>query len=464
MSFTAAEDRVGTEADVEVIRPAGEHRSANRVALTDVRGRPVGEMGLAPSLLVRRVVAELRRGRPDPLARRAEGIRHAGRLFAEEELAGERPEDYVRSVARTSGVPATGVRQGLDHIAAMARRIEEVVAAQRPVGTAESWRAPETVGGCGVWYRRGDVLVVQAPGNHPGPHAEWLVALGLGYRVAVRPSQRDPYTPRRLMRALRAAGVAPATYALVPTDYEVADTLVRSGDLAMVYGNEEVVRRHQDDRRVFPQGPGRSKVVVTSDADWREHLDLIVESVAGGGGTACINTTVVCAESEPDALADALGERLAALPSLPPEHPDAVLPVQSVERAGAIDGWLAGHRDRVVGGWSGRGTEDLADGSAVLRPAVLRLPDTASAATAPEMPFPLVWVAPWTWDAGIQPLRDTLTLALFTENERLVDECVDEPGIRNVHLGRYATNWFEAGMPHDGYLAEFLMGTKTVAR
>jgi acyl-CoA reductase-like NAD-dependent aldehyde dehydrogenase len=448
---------VAVNTDVEVIRPSGEYRSANRAPLTDIRGERVGEIGLAPSLLARRVVAELREDQPESPAALLAGISEAGRLFASEELAGERPEDYVRSVARTSGVPTSGVRQGADHIAGTARRIEEVIAVQRPVGSAASWREASTLGGGGAWYRKGDVFVVQAPGNNPGPHAEWLAALGLGYRVAVRPSQRDPYTPRRMIRALRAAGVAPWTHALLPTSHEDADALVRAGDLATVYGDEAVVQRYRDDPRVFPQGPGRSKIVVTSDVDWREKLDLIVESVAGGGGTACINTTVVCAENDPDGLADALVARLADLPSLPPDHPDAVLPVQSAERARAIDDWLTEHA-------GGPGTHDLGDGSAVLRPAVLRLPDTGSVATAPEMPFPLVWVAPWTRDAGIAPLRGTLTLGLLTGNEDLVDRCVREPSIRNVHMGRFATNWFRPGLPHDGYLAEFLMGTKTVAR
>jgi acyl-CoA reductase-like NAD-dependent aldehyde dehydrogenase len=452
---------VAVENDVEVVRSSGEHRSANRAALTDVRGERVGEIGLAPSLLARRVVSELREDQEESPAELLAGISEAGRLFASEELGGERPEDYVRSVARMSGVPTSGVRQGADHIAGMARNIEEVIAVQRPAGVAASWREPGTLGGGGAWYRKGDVFVVHAPGNNPGPHGEWLTALGLGYRVAVRPSQRDPYTPRRMIRALRAAGVPPWTHALLPTSHEDADALVRSGDLATVYGDDAVVRRYRDDPRVLPQGPGRSKVVVTSDMDWREQLDLIVESVAGGGGTACINTTVVCAETDPDGLADALAARLAALPSLPPDHPDAVLPVQRAERARAIEDWLAGHAGQVVGEY---GTHDLGDGSAVLRPAVLRLPDTGSVASAPEMPFPLVWVAPWTPDAGISPLRGTLTLGLLTGRADLVDRCVREPSIRNVHIGRFATNWFRPGLPHDGYLAEFLMGAKTVAR
>ncbi len=45
-----------------------------------------------------------------------------------------------------------------------------------------------------MWARRGEVLAVHAPGNAPGVHGLWPQALALGYRVAVRPSRREPLT------------------------------------------------------------------------------------------------------------------------------------------------------------------------------------------------------------------------------------------------------------------------------
>ncbi|NEA04199.1 aldehyde dehydrogenase family protein, partial [Streptomyces sp. SID10116] len=149
----------------------------------------------------------------------------------------------------------------------------------------------------------------------------WPEALALGFRVAVRPSRREPFTPHRLVSALRLAGFGNDEIALLPTDHAGADAVLRGADLGLVYGGEDVVRKYGADPTVLLQGPGRSKVLLTADVDWRDHLDTIVDSVAGRGGTGCVNATAVLVEGDPTPLCEALAERFSALPSLPPEHP-----------------------------------------------------------------------------------------------------------------------------------------------
>jgi hypothetical protein len=73
-------------------------------------------------------------------------------------------------------------------------------------------------------------------------------------------------------------------------------------------------------------------------------------------------------------------------------------------------------------------------------------------------------VAPWTPSAGLEPLRDTLVITVVTDDDRLVDRLVAEPSISNVYVGAHPTYWMEPGIPHDGYLADFLMRTKAVIR
>jgi hypothetical protein len=80
------------------------------------------------------------------------------------------------------------------------------------------------------------------------------------------------------------------------------------------------------------------------------------------------------------------------------------------------------------------------------------------------MGFPCVWVAPWAPDDGIAPLRDTLVITAFTGDEALVDRLVAEPSISNVYVGEHPTHWMRPHVPHDGFLAEFLMRTKGVVR
>jgi hypothetical protein len=62
------------------------------------------------------------------------------------------------------------------------------------------------------------------------------------------------------------------------------------------------------------------------------------------------------------------------------------------------------------------------------------------------------------------PLRGTLILGALTHDDELFDQLVAEPTISNVYRGDHPTHWIEPGVPHDGFLGEFLMRSKTVIR
>jgi acyl-CoA reductase-like NAD-dependent aldehyde dehydrogenase len=333
----------------------------------------------------------------------------------------------------------------------------------RPQGAASDLRDAAVRGGHAVWARRGEVFAVNASGNHPGVHRLWLEALALGYRVAVRPSRREPFTPYRLVGALRRAGVAEDQLVLLPTDHRAADTVVREADRAVVYGGDDVVARYAHDPRVLPQGPGRTKILITADTDWREHLDTIVGSVGDEGGTACVNATAILVEGDPAPVAEAVAARLSVLPSLPPQDERAVLPVCPLDRAVA----LSAHLGEVAAGtraWLGRDgvVDDLGDGSAVLRPAVHQVDSPGAGQLRTELPFPCVWVAPWSRADGIAPLRDTLVLSALTRDRALLDALLAEPTIANLYIGDHPTYWMAPGVPHDSYLSDFLMRSKAV--
>jgi acyl-CoA reductase-like NAD-dependent aldehyde dehydrogenase len=445
--------------------PSGPFRSQHPVPVTDVAGTSVAELSLVPPVFVHRTMAALRRAETVPVDERIGMMMRAAELFATAPLGGQTVEEYQHAVSRVGGVPIAAVRTATRTTAERVAQVRHSTECARPRGSAADWRDPSTRTGRAVWTRRGNVFAVHAAGNHPGTHSLWPEALALGFRVAVRPSRRDPFTPYRLITALRTAGFGDDQVTLLPTDHHGADAILHGADLGMVYGGEEVVRKYGTDPTVLLQGPGRSKILLTADVDWREYLDVVVSSVSYHGGTGCVNTTAVFVEGDPAPLAEALAERLSALPSLPPEDDKAVLPVQPAESARAFEAYLlrkaAGTR-AVLGG-SGV-VDELGDGSAVLRPAVHQLDDPTAPQAGVELPFPCVWVAPWTRAAGPDPLRHTLVLTAVTHDATLVDRLMDEPTIRNVYLGDRPTYWIAPGVPHDGYLADFLMRNKAVIR
>jgi hypothetical protein len=142
-----------------------------------------------------------------------------------------------------------------------------------------------------------------------------------------------------------------------------------------------------------------------------------------------------------------------------------VLPVLPLAEAKPLEDYLLAKAQGTRAWLGGDGiVDELGDGSAALRPAVHQLarPDAPQAGI--ELAFPCVWVAPWTREAGLEPLKQTLVLTAITQDTGLVDAIVADPTIRNVYVGDRPTWWLEPGIPHDGYLGGFLMNAKAVIR
>jgi acyl-CoA reductase-like NAD-dependent aldehyde dehydrogenase len=450
---------------LDALGPGGPYRSRNRVQVADLTGTPVAELSLVPKLFVTRAMAALRKARPLPVDDRLAALERAGDLFATGTVAGMSAAEYEQAVCRVSGTPLSTVRRATEAIRQGAAQAYTSVQAARPAGAARDWRDPHTRAGTAVWTRKGEVFAVHAAGNHPAVHALWLETLALGYRVAVRPSRREPFTPYRLIAALREAGFAADHVVLLPTDHETADQILHQADFGMVYGGQDVIDKYADNPAVLPNGPGRSKILVTADTDWRDHLDVIADSIVHDGGVGCVNTTAVFVEGDPAPLAAALAERLAATPSLPPEKEDAILPVHPLETARSIEAYVLAKAKGTKAWLGGEGVVDeLGDGTAVLRPAVFQLDSPHAEQAGVEVGFPCVWVAPWDRATGVEALSNSLVLTAITHDEGLVDELLAEPTIKNLYVGGHPTYWMAPGVPHDGYLAEFLMRTKAVIR
>ncbi|MFE6719664.1 aldehyde dehydrogenase family protein [Streptomyces albidoflavus] len=448
--------------ELDILGSGGRYRAHRRVPVSDVTGRQAAELSLAPALLVHRALGTLRAADAPSATRRASALREAGRRFTGAVVAGLSPKEYETHVSRVSGLPVTTVRAAARALALAAETACRTAAAGRPHEAAEHWKAPLPGGRGALWVRRGEVLCVNAPGNHPAVHAGWLEALALGYRVAVRPSRREPLTPYRLVTALRDAGFRDDEVMLLPTEHTVAEELVRGGDLALVYGGDETVRRYRGDPRVLTQGPGRSKILLHGES-WRTALETVVDSVSAEGGAACVNTTAVFVDGDPAPVAEALAERLSGLRGLPPEDEKAELPVHPAAAARALERrFTASVGDARV--WlGGEGiVEELGDGSAALRPSVVQVPHARAPQTAVELPYPCVWVAPWSARDGLGPLKNTLVLTAVDCPEPLLAELAGEPSISNVYLGHHPTHRQEPGIPHDGYLTDFLMRSKGI--
>jgi acyl-CoA reductase-like NAD-dependent aldehyde dehydrogenase len=450
---------------IDALGPNGAYRTRNREVVTSTAGVAIVDLSIAPPLYVSRTISTQRDTRPLPAGQREAALAKAADAFATGVIAGLDFDTYVELASRISGVPIAVTRSGARGVADGVASAFGVVQLARPAGAVLDWRDERTRDGAAVWVRRGEVFAVLASGNGPGVHGLWPQALALGYRVAVRPSRREPLTAHRLVHALREAGFRPQDAVYLPTDHRGADEIIRSADLAMVYGSQDVVDLYANDPTVLVNGPGRAKILITADQDWRDHLDVITDSIANLGGIACVNTTAVLYEGDPTPLADAIGERLSAIPVLPTEDERAILPTQNIDQATALAAYLAAvaagttpvlGADQVVAA--------LSDGGAALRPAVhlMAKPDVAKLNL--ELPFPCVWVSPWSRSDGLEPLRHSLVINAITDDDDLIDDLLADSTIANVYRGDRPTYYGKPEIPHDGFLPDFLMRNKGFIR
>ncbi len=450
---------------IDALGPEGSYRTRSRAPVSTTDGVAVAELSLVPPLYISRAIGAQRGVRPLPAREREAALTKAADAFAHGVIAGLDFDTYTSLASRISGVPISVTRAGARAVADGVGSAFVGVQAARPSGAVLDWHDDRARQGGAVWARRGDVLAVLASGNGPGVHGLWPQALALGYRVAVRPSRREPLTAHRLVQALRQAGFRPQDAVYLPTDHRGADEMIRSADLAMVYGGQDVVDRYAGDPTVFVNGPGRAKILITADHDWRDYLDTITDSIANLGGVACVNTTAVLYEGDPAPLAAAIAERLSTIEALPTDDERAILPTQNLSAATA----LASHLARVADGSTSLLGADqvvaaLGDGYAALRPAVhlLTTPDVAKLNV--ELPFPCVWVAPWSRADGLKPLRHSLVISAITDDDDLIDDLLAEPTIANVYGGQHPTHHTAPDLPHDGFLADFLMRNKGFIR
>jgi acyl-CoA reductase-like NAD-dependent aldehyde dehydrogenase len=443
----------------------GDRRTRNREVIRTTAGVPVAELSMVPSLYVARTVSAQRKARPLPVVQRAAALAKAADIFLNSTIAGLDFNSYVELTSLVSGLPITATREGTRGVADALVTAFDSVRPARPIGAALDWHDDCARRGGAVWARRGHVLAVHAPGNAPGVHGLWPQALALGYRAAIRPSRREPFTAHRLIHALRQAGFLPEDAVYLPTDYAGAEELIHAADLAIVYGGRDVVHRYAHDPTVFTNGPGRTKILITADHDWRDYRDLIIDSVSSLGGMACVNATAVLYEGDPAPLAHAIADALSAIPPLPNTDERAILPTMPVEQARSMARYLA---MKATGTVPVLGADqvvfDLGDGHAALRPAVHLLAEPDAEKLNVELPFPCVWVSAWSRGDGLGPLRNSLVLNVITTDDDLIDDLVSEPTVMNVYSGSYPTSLAAPHIPHDGFLADFLMRNKGFIR
>jgi acyl-CoA reductase-like NAD-dependent aldehyde dehydrogenase len=470
-----------------LLRGGRPYRSLEVRTLHDVRtGEPVAEVSQANGGLIAKDLAAAGDGRRALQALTVRELleicRRAARLFAEADLplgAGgesQSPDDFVRQLSATCGLPETLCRFNLEKVRTVLDGMEAVLAGlTRGLDLAVLDAGKATENGRRLSYlRQTETLGAILPSNSPGVHNLWLPAPAVKVPVALKPGREEPWTPLRICQALMAAGLPPAALGFYPSDHKgAAEILLRCGR-SMLFGDEATVRPWKGDARVQIHGPGWSKVLFGEDeaTHWQRHLDLLVTSIAENGGRSCLNASGVWLPGGGHGgrdLAEALAARLARIEALPLDHPEARLAAfprpqvahvisdlidRHLRTPGAVDLTAA------VRGERGRVAE--AGGCTFLLPTLIWCEDPGHPLANTELLFPFAAVVEVPREEMLERIGPTLVATALTEDPSFERELLACPWIDRLNLGPIPTSRISWDQPHEGNLFAHLYRQRAI--
>jgi hypothetical protein len=376
------------------------------------------------------------------------------------------PEDYVRQLSATTGLPHVLVRRNMEKIRGVLAGAGVVLdGLTRGLDLRVLDEGHAVVDGHAVGFVQGSpTLGVVLPNNSPGVHALWAPTLALKTALVLKPGTAEPWTPYRLIQAFVKAGAPPEAFGFYPTDHAGAGEILRRCGRGMVFGDVASTRPWQNDPRVEVHGPGYSKVLLGPDTadDWRSHLDVMVSSIAANGGRSCVNASGVWTTAHGGELAEGLAERLAAIRPRAEDDPEAELaPFANPEIAHRISAMI--DRDLET-----PGAEDVTaryrggprvvewEGSTYLLPTVVRCKSPEHPLANREFLFPYASVVEVAPESIPDVLGETLAVTVLTGDAALRRRILASPLLSRLNLGPLPTWKVSWDQPHEGNLFEHL--------
>jgi Aldehyde dehydrogenase family len=398
--------------------------------------------------------------------------------FAKDELplGDERqgPEDYVRQVSATTGLPHVLVRRNMAKIGGVMAEMKDVLAGlTRNLDLSVLDKGFGEAGGHLVsFFPRTESLGVVLPNNSPGVHSLWIPAVPLKIPLVLKPGSAEPWTPFRVIQALIKAGSPPEAFSFYPTDHAGAGEILRRTGRGMVFGDAGSTGIWKDDQRVEVHGPGYSKIIIGEDCidDWEKYLDVMAASIAENGGRSCINASAVWVPSRAEEISEALAEKLSRiLPRDAEDEAAQLAPFADANVAARINAIIEqeltqpGARDVTA---SHRDTERLVNwqNCSYLLPTIVLCEDALHPLANREFLFPFASVVKAQQDRIPEAIGPSLVVTAITNDPELIRRLVASPNVDRLNLGAVPTNQVSWNQPHEGNLFEHLYARRAFQR
>ena len=456
---------------VPILRAGEPYRSLDTIRTPHYRTRePFVEISQANVGLIRRDLRNQEDTRAILAAFGAKELygicsRAAG-LFAESSLplgeAAQSPQDYLRQVSATTGLPNVMVRRNMQKICTVLAGAEGVVNGLTRNLSAEVFDAGYA--GDVSYCPRADSLGVVLPSNSPGVHSLWIPAFAMKTPLVLKPGSAEPWTPYRIIQALIHAGAPPQVFGYYPAGHAAGGEILRQCGRGMVFGDVASTRMWQGDPRIEIHGPGYSKVVIGEDCidDWEQYLDVMVASILENSGRSCINASGVWVPRHQEKIARALAERLAKV--VPRDEEDEAAQIAPFADAGVaariaqmIDGELDGETARdITAGYRDGGRLVVYEGSSYLLPTIVLCDSAEHPLANREFLFPYASVVPVRQEDVPRALGPSLVVTAITRDRGLIARLLSSPNVGRLNLGGIPTCKISWEQPHEGNLFDHL--------
>src|SRR2546430_1149517 len=299
-------------------------------------GEALAEVSRANGGLIERDMRHAKRAREVlreiPIPELINRVKKAADIYVEAELplgdGTQTPDQFVRMQSATTGLPEHMCRfnmtknkfvlENMDKILDSLTRGLDLDFLSRGYGTEAR--------GVPVSYQcQSPVLGLVLPSNSPGVHTLWLPIIPLQVGLVLKPGPQEPWTPYRMTGAFIKAGVPKEAIAIYPGLGDIGAAVLAHCPRSLIFGGSATVEQYKGNPRVQAHGPGFSKVLLGDDKvdDWKQYLDLMVDSVLVNSGRGCINCSGIWASRHTEEIATAIAERMGPVQPLPPDDPKA---------------------------------------------------------------------------------------------------------------------------------------------
>ncbi|MEX2579650.1 MAG: aldehyde dehydrogenase family protein [Verrucomicrobiales bacterium] len=396
----------------------------------------------------------------------------AGKIFLDDDLPigadgqMQSPEDYVLSLASTSGLPHSLIRTNMERLGGIFDQIDSIF---RGLTRGLDWEVLDKgygeQGGAPVSFSATtNELAVILPSNSPAVNALWIPSIAMKVPVLLKPGREEPWTPWRIIQAFIKAGCPAEAFSLYPTQHDGSGAIIRRAGRVMLFGDDSTVKQYENDERIEVHGTGYSKFLIGEDEieNWEKYVDTIVESVSANSGRSCICTSTIVVPKYGDEIARAVAERVARIKPLAQDDPEAKLSGFANPKFAE---WI---NEAVESGLESNGAVDVTaqfregdrfcerDGMNYLQPTIVRVDSFDEDLAIREFLFPFASVVECPQAEMLERIGPSLVVTAVTKDIGWINQLFDCADIDRLNVGDVPTNRIKWDQPHEGNLFEFL--------